>query len=78
MEDKTRERLEKTCRRILRSAAHWADSDENDKYRAYSWAYDRLDGMYSALMDVYEFDYVELVRNYKQAASTKVDEALGL
>ena len=73
-----RERLENTCRRLLRQAAEYSDSGRESVYKAYDYARARMEGMAQALVDIYAFELLALVRNYENAAETKVWQALGI
>ena len=73
-----RERLERSCRQLLMTAAIWSDSGRQSVFEAYQYAYTQLSGMERALGDIYEFEYMALVANYRRAADTKVFQALGI
>jgi len=64
--------IERTCRRWLLVATQSVDAGKDSMWSGYSWAYDKMDGLATGLLDLYLFELYDIVNYYKKVASNRM------
>lgn len=67
-----RETIERTCRRWLLTATQSVDAERESVYSGYRWAYDKIDGLATGLLDLYLFELYDIANYYRKVASNKM------
>ena len=71
-ENMERATIEETCRRWLLVTTIFVDEGRESAYDGYNWAYLKMDGLASGLLNLYQFELYEIVKYYRNIACNRM------